>query len=360
MKFVHIADMHFDTSFTTLTNRADLGDIRRLDQRKVFDKIIKYIKENNVPYLFISGDFYEHEYIRLSTIEYINNKFAEIPETRIFISPGNHDPYLKNSFYNKFYWNENVHIFDSKLTVFDNEDVDVYGYGFDDFYYKNTEIDENFKIKNNEKINILVAHGTLNASDTLEKEYNPISEKMIESKGFDYVALGHIHRLDYNNKPNQRIIYPGSTVSMGFDEVGAHGMIVGEITKQKLDLQFIKLDDKEFVIKEIDITEMLDLEELATKINEIEYNENIYYKIELVGRRNFEINLYKLDKLLNNGNIIKIKDKTKINYNLERISNENTLKGLFVKEMLEKMEQNPENREVLESALEIGLEILDK
>ena len=40
MKFVHIADMHFDTSFTTLTNKAGLGDIRRLDQRQVFNKII--------------------------------------------------------------------------------------------------------------------------------------------------------------------------------------------------------------------------------------------------------------------------------------------------------------------------------
>ena len=113
MKFVHIADMHFDTSFTTLTNKAGLGDIRRVDQRQVFNKIINYIKENNIPYLFIAGDFYEHEYIRQSTIEYINNLFEQIPNTQIFIAPGNHDPYLKNSFYSKYYWNENVHIFDS-------------------------------------------------------------------------------------------------------------------------------------------------------------------------------------------------------------------------------------------------------
>ena len=101
MKFVHIADMHFDTSFTTLTNKANLGDVRRLDQRLAFNKIIEYIKENEIPYLFISGDFYEHEYIRLSTIEYINNLFTEIPDTQIFISPGNHDPYTKNSYYNQ-------------------------------------------------------------------------------------------------------------------------------------------------------------------------------------------------------------------------------------------------------------------
>ena len=359
MKFVHIADMHFDTSFTTLTNNANLGVVRRQDQRLSFKKVIDYIKENDIPYLFIAGDFYEHEYIRLSTIEYINNLFGEIPNTQIFISPGNHDPYLKDSFYNKYYWNENVHIFDSKLSVFEQEDVDVYGYGFDDFYYTNYDL-EKTEIKDKEKLNVLVVHGTLNASNTLEKEYNPISEKMLKEKGFDYVALGHIHKIDYNTETNQRIVYPGSTVSMGFDELGDHGMIVGNLEKNSLELKFVPIDNKEFVVKEIDVTEVIDLDDLATIINGIEYSENTYYKISLTGRRNFEIDLYKLNKLLINGNIIKIKDYTELNYDLEKISKESTLKGLFVKEILNRMEENPEDEEILQNALDIGFEILDK
>ena len=359
MKFVHIADMHFDTSFTTLTNKANLGDVRRLDQRQAFNKVINYIKENKIPYLFIAGDFYEHEYIRLSTIEYINNLFMQIPETKVFISPGNHDPYLKDSFYNKFYWSENVHIFDAKLSIVEQEDVDIYGYGFDDFYYTNHDL-ENAEIKNPEKINILIAHGTLNASETLEKAYNPISEKMIEGKGFDYVALGHIHKLDYNTKENQRIIYPGSTISLGFDELGPHGMIVGEVDKNSIQLEFVPVDNKEFVIKEIDVTEIIDLEELATIINNMEFLDDVYYKISLIGKRNFEIDLYKLNKLVITNNIIKIKDYTKLNYDLEKIAKENTLKGLFVKEIMKKMEENPDDEEVLQNALDIGFEILDK
>ncbi len=358
MRFVHIADMHFDTSFTTLTNKAGLGDIRRLDQRKAFNKVIEYIKANNIPYLFIAGDFYEHEYIRLSTIEYINNLFKEIPQTQIFISPGNHDPYLKDSFYSKFYWNDNVHIFDSKLSIIELEDVDIYGYGFDDFYYTNHDL-ENIELKNKNKINILIAHGTLNASTTIEKEYNPISEKMLEEKGFDYVALGHIHKIDYNSKQQQRIVYPGSTISLGFDELGSHGMIVGNLDKDKIELEFIPVDDKEFVVKEIDVTDMRDIDELATAINNIEFSESIYYKISLIGRRNFDIDLYKLNKFIVNKNIIKTKDYTKINYDLEKISRENTLKGLFVKEILQKMAENPEDEEILQNALDIGFEILE-
>ena len=44
MKFVHIADMHFDTSFAQINN-SDLGNSRRLEQRKALKKVIEYIKE---------------------------------------------------------------------------------------------------------------------------------------------------------------------------------------------------------------------------------------------------------------------------------------------------------------------------
>ena len=129
MKFVHIADIHFDMPFTVL-NKNDLAENRRLDQRKVFKKVIDYIKENNIEMLFITGDLYENEYVRKSTIEYINDCFKQIPNTKIYITPGNHDPYLNNSYYNQYSWNENVKIFTQMEKVQINKNIDLYGYGF--------------------------------------------------------------------------------------------------------------------------------------------------------------------------------------------------------------------------------------
>ena len=80
-----MADMHFDGPFTVLNNRNKLGEKRRLEQREAFKKVIQYVKENNIEYLFIAGDLYENEYIRLSTIEYINNLFKEIPEQKYLL-----------------------------------------------------------------------------------------------------------------------------------------------------------------------------------------------------------------------------------------------------------------------------------
>ena len=140
MKFLHIADMHFDMPFSFLNSKGDFGKIRRLEQREIFKKIINYIKENNIEYFFIAGDFYEHNYIRQSTIEYINELFKQIPNTKIFITPGNHDPYIVNSMYKKFDWNDNVKIFNSKIKKIETKEANIYGMGFEDFYCKKSNI----------------------------------------------------------------------------------------------------------------------------------------------------------------------------------------------------------------------------
>ena len=356
MKFVHIADMHFDTSFSQI-NDSNLGTLRRLDQRKVLKKVIDYIEENDVDYLFIAGDLYEHKFVKETTIEFLNNQFKRIENTKVFISPGNHDPYMKNSFYNKYKWNDNVVIFKSNISKVEDGNVNIYGYGFDDFYYTNSEID-NFELDDKNKINVLVTHGTLNGTNNIEKQYNAISKSRLQAIGFDYVALGHIHKANYNEEKN--IIYPGATISMGFDEQGEHGMIVGELDKNTLKINFVPLDESEFVVVDLDVSNLFSIDDLLAEISSLSINENNYYEIYLVGQRRFDIDMYSLRKMIESSRIIKIKNKTKMGYDLEKISSENTLKGLFVKEILNRMDDSSYDKNVLENALEIGLEILEK
>lgn len=351
MNFVHIADMHFDKPFTVLSKNG-LAEERRIDQRKVFQKMIDYIKENKIGYLFISGDLYENEYIRKSTIEYINNSFKQIPETKIYITPGNHDPYIINSYYNKYEWNENVHIF-TKLDKVSNENINIYGYGFENFHFNKvippTDLD-------NSKINILVMHADLNGTSSETGEYNSILESDLKKSNFNYVALGHIHKNNYEE--NKNVLYPGSMIAGGFDEFGNHGMIVGEIDEKtkKLSTQFISLDDKEFVERDLDVSNISSKEELIENINNIEIDNNKYYKIILIGTKNIEIDTNELIKYVESKNIIKLKDKTKVEYDLERISQEQSLRGIFVKELLEQI--NEDNGEQILESIYIGLNLM--
>ena len=441
MRFVHMADIHFDSPFTVLASKKDLSNIRRLEQREAFKKAIEYIKEEQIPFLFISGDLYEQEYIRESTIEYINNLFKTISKTKIFISPGNHDPFLNNSFYNTYKWNENVTIFKGEIKRIELEDVDIYGYGFSDFYCTDSKLDK-IEIKNKNKINILITHGALDASKTLDMQYNPINSVKLRKIGFDYVALGHIHKSNYNNENN--FVYPGSLISFGFDEPGEHGFLDIEINKigiknnseenkinklkiennseknkikklkiknnskenkikklkiknnseknriknlkiknnlmkkrnnisnrninqndkenndKKNDLnekniKFIKTDNRTFVEKSINISHINSEENLIEEINKIDIEEDKFYKIILDGTKKTEINKNKICKLIENKNILKVKDKTKTEYNFDILSKQKNLKGIFVKKMLNRLKDNPEQEEYIKRAIEIGL-----
>ena len=122
------------------------------------------------------------------------------------------------------------------------------------------------------------------------------------------------------------------------------------------------MDEREFKLQEIDVTELQSKEDLIEKINELEFLDKELIEIILVGKRNFEIDKYELYKLISNDKIIKIKNKTKVNYNLNELSNNTTLKGLFAMEMLNKLE-NPnlteEQKEIIENAIEIGMEALN-
>ena len=356
MKFIHIADLHLDAPFVVLNSRTNIGQIRRMEQRDALRKIINYIKENSIPYLFISGDLYENEHIRESTIEYINSLFRQIPDTKIFIAPGNHDPFINNSYYNKFNWSKNVYIFSPELQMVEDENVDIYGLAFTDFYSEKLDV-EKINIKNKEKINILLIHGTIDGSEG-NIEYNPMKKSELKKMGFDYIALGHIHKPSYNDEENQNIVYPGSTISLGFDELGKHGMILGNIQKNSLDIQFIPIDNREFKEIELNITDILDEEQIVEKINDLDLEEDVLYKVILTGERHFEINIYDLYKLNLDQKVIKLKDNTKISINIEEISKENNLRGMFIKEFEKEIQKGEIDKEILDNVLEIGLDVL--
>lgn len=349
MKFVHLADVHLDMPFTSLKNNKELVKRRRLEQKFIFRKAIDLVKDEEAQVLFIAGDLFEDKFVEDDTITYIISCLKEISDTRVYITPGNHDPLIKSSPYNTFEWPENVFIFGSEVGMDSFDDINIYGLGFDDFEMDSTAIKDielengveeaDLDIEKN-KINILVTHGNL---DGASHKYNDVKTAWLEK--FDYVALGHVHMPKVDDS---KIIYPGSLIAGGFDETGPHGLVVGEITKEKLKVKFIKLDDVQFEVKTIDISNCLSPNEVIDKLN---LKDNIY-KIILTGIRNVDINILKELITVANKYVCEIEDKTRMDYNLENIATQRTLKGVFTKKMLEEIKNNPENESKIIKAIE--------
>ena len=314
-----------------------MGIERRLDQRRAFKKVIEFVKNNNVDFLFITGDLYEQEYIKQSTIDYINNLFKEIIDTRVLIVPGNHDPLLVNSFYNNYNWSDNVKIFSENIEKVKFGEFCIYGFGFEKYeLYDSDKILKNIQLDAN-KVNILISHGDVYNNS----KYNYISDNNL--KKFDYVFLGHIHKRDE--------YYPGSLISLGFDEPGEHGFLYGEIfDKDNIDKKIVPVDDKEFIIRDFDISEIYSKEDLIEKINEND-SENKFYEINLIGEKNVDTNISM--KLINKS-IIKIKDNSAIRV---KESSDNSMNGIYFKLLKNKYELNEISEDEYREAYQVGLEL---
>ena len=274
VKFLHCADIHLDMPFTSLGIEDGKPSIRRMDLKDTFQKIMNIAKEERVEILFICGDLYEHDYVRKSTISFINQAFLNISDKKVFIIPGNHDPWVKGSYYMNYEWANNVYILNGEnpYVHFEEEGISVYSscvffknepdailkYGPDAFHKEPTGLLEgtncdntgikpenmgtgygkvkagpNSLLINHDNINILLAHGTVDL-DIDGNSYNPMTSLELAALGIDYVALGHFHkRID--NIGGKGIIYnPGSPEPLGFDEPGEHGVYIGTIVKKEV------------------------------------------------------------------------------------------------------------------------------
>ena len=158
--------------------------------------------------------------------------------------------------------------------------------------------------------------------------------------------------------------YCGCSEGQGFDELGEKGVYIGTVSKGKVELNFESVCRRMHIAEDINIEGIPSSPEIAdailSKLQE-KYGENFaenLYKITLKGNlpKNTEINITEiLERLENNVYFAKIKDKTEPSQNLEELASENSLKGIFVKKMLEKIALDDQNKERYIYALKLGL-----
>lgn len=359
MKFLHFGDCHFDAPLLDLGQEYKKADTRRHEIKDTFSKAIEFAKEKNVDVIFLTGDLFEHKYVDKSTVIFVQEKISEIPHIKVFISPGNHDPLIHNSYYNTLSWPLNVHIFGEYSNVFlEEHNANIWGFGFEDFYVDGCKIKY---FDNNDALNILVTHGTIDINIS-NNRYHPINSKDLLDIGFDYCALGHIHK-PYIDQKNY-ICYSGSLEPLGFDETGEHGFIYGEITKDYKNIQFINFAKRQYYVHNVDISNAGYIEDVINKIDQEIAKEcdNGFNKVILRGYApDLNINTKLIEEKLDRLYFVKVINDTDDKNIYEEFINDNTLKGIFVRKMnhlIDKSDQK--DKEMLEKALKYGIEAMSK
>jgi len=391
VKFLHCADLHLDAPFSSVGQERGRSSARRRDLKNAFEKIIRTAREEQADLLFICGDLFEHNYVRKSTINFINDGFSEIPGTEIFIVPGNHDPYSADSYYRNFSWCENVHILHRgcPFAVLEEKGVCVYGavsggfgedrrmieslkYGRQGYAGRPGFINSPDFINRSGFINVLLAHATVDMNFN-GSSYYPVTSRELEMLGMDYIGLGHFHnRIEAIGSAGD-IYNPGRPEPLGFDETGDHGFFLGEIIKtggdeSRVEVSFIKANSKFYKDVALDISGCRTDEQAAAKIREIlaaEDARNGIYRIVLKGYPDREYCLNEgqiLSYLGDEAFFIKLKDDTAIGVDIGEIACEPGLKGLFARKMLSLLKgtDDEDRKRLLLKAFRYGLEALEK
>lgn len=212
MKFIHLADVHLADN---LNFKLDLSSLIRKKNKESFYKILE--ENQDADFILIAGDLYERDYFTLNDYKDLFEKIGAFKKD-VFYVAGNHDYigrdnylYLKNK-------PDNLHIFwDDDLSYFEIDNIRVYGLSYVDRIY-NKDFPYDIDLEDS-YFNILLVHGDVYNKNS---SYLNLDIGKLKNIGFDYVALGHIHKRD---KLYDNIYYAGAIEPMDYSDLYDFGYI---------------------------------------------------------------------------------------------------------------------------------------
>ncbi|MDD3173196.1 MAG: DNA repair exonuclease [Herbinix sp.] len=350
MKFLHIADVHLGA---TPDSNMPWGAQREQEIWSSFQNIVTICNEEKVDLLLIAGDLF-HRQPLVRELKEVNYLLSKLNTARVIMMAGNHDFIGARSNYQGFEWNEKVHMFLNDtvdILQFDELGLEVYGLS-----YHTRDIMEPLydavKPEENERIHILLAHGG-------DERDIPLNRKKLQDSGFDYIALGHIHKPEIIS---ERMAYSGSIEPIDKNELGEHGYILGEIIQNEKDkattsIRFVNSTVRQY--KRINLTvnqettngSLLDLAKEVIRTNGISH----IYSFTILGVREETLHFNK-DALKCLGNVLEVDDQSVPDYDFDALYRENAdnMIGMFIQNIRENAKQD----EIARKALYYGIEAL--
>ncbi|MDX8045702.1 DNA repair exonuclease [Gracilibacillus sp. S3-1-1] len=275
--FIHCADLHLDSPFKGLKNiPTDLLAAVRKSTFKALDNLTEQAIKHQVDFVLLVGDVFDQEEQSMQAHMALLKAFRrlEAHQINVYISFGNHD-YLASQTFPRNY-PDNVYVFNSETVSSypfkKGEQVAARIYGFS---YENRAVLDN-KIKEYQKtdepcFHIATLHGSIGNEQAKEHAtYAPFQLSELKEAGFDYWALGHIHKRDVLAE-HPPIVYPGNIQGRSTKETGEKGCYLVTLTENNPSLTFLPLSAMTFEKVEVDAREWTDIpqvtEQLLKKLN---------------------------------------------------------------------------------------------
>ena len=223
-RFLHAADIHLDSPLKGLAGHEGYAAEKvRTATRKALHNLVSLAIEEMVDFLIIAGDLYDGDWRDYNTGLFFAGQMGRLNQKGIpvYLLHGNHD--AESQITKRLDLPKNVSVFSArKPQTFKLNELDTALHGQS---YRIRDVTENL-VDNYPKplpntFNIGVLHTGLGGMGG-HANYAPCSLSDLVNKGYDYWALGHVHKAEVLHK-QPHVVFPGNLQGRHVRETGAKG-----------------------------------------------------------------------------------------------------------------------------------------
>ncbi|HDH05209.1 MAG TPA: DNA repair exonuclease [Nitrospirae bacterium] len=257
IKFIHTADIHLDSPLRGLEcyEGAPVESIRGAT-RQAFKNLVESAISEEVDFILVAGDLYDGDWKDYNTGLFFASQMSKLREAgiRVFIVSGNHDAASRIS--RQLRLPDNVKIFSSKkpeTITMDELDIAIHGQSFAGQAVTG-DISAAYPDAIPGHFNIGLLHTSATGREGHEP-YAPCTVQGLLSKGYDYWALGHVHKRETLHE-DPRIIFPGCIQGRHIRETGEKGCALVSIDDGRImEVEHKEIDVLRWGIRSVDVSE---------------------------------------------------------------------------------------------------------
>ena len=245
MKILHTSDWHL--------GHVLYGYDRTDEQQNMLDQMVKIVEEQKPDVFLLCGDVYHTTDPRPAVQKMFNRTIAALckscPEMTIVVTAGNHDSGTKHEIFKTPWEALNVYM----VGKFDKDNLDSHiieipGKGYvialpftNDRYLPEDIYQQLIGLVNQRNTEglpvVLSAHTAISGvdfaghDDVSDKQVGGVDVVDVSSigDGYDYLALGHIHKPQFVHTGKHNVRYSGSPMAVSFDEAYPHSVTIVDI-----------------------------------------------------------------------------------------------------------------------------------
>lgn len=319
MKIIHSADIHLGAPISGFPKEISEG--RKREVRNTFLRMVDYAKENGVKAILLSGDVFDRDKPFKKDVDFFYGVIESNPDIDFLYLRGNHDNEGEKREF------ANLKTFSTEWQSYEYGDVVISGI---ELVGENSLSLYSTLSLNARKKNIVMLHGQIGGEINLVK---------LRDKNIDYLALGHVHGYaDGSVDGRGRYAYSGCLEGRGFDETGVKGFVLLDV-QDALTYTFKPFSKRCIEEIKLDVSGLQDGYQMARLARaQIPFKKENIYRIELVGEIDAQTEEFAADverALENDCAYLSVKDKTKKKIDYTAYDGDNSLKGEFVRTVLE-------------------------